>query len=81
MVSSFPPPSHAFGAVLRRERRARELSQRALAEKAGLSEKHVGEIERGRRFPRLRTIAALEHALGLPPGELMRRAHEEAGGG
>jgi len=48
-----------------------------LAAAAGLSTKHVGEIERGRRFPRLGTIARLEHALELPAGELMRRAGEE----
>jgi len=47
---------------------------------ADLSFKHLGEIERGRRFPRLRTIAALERALELSPGELMRRAGEEPGG-
>jgi transcriptional regulator with XRE-family HTH domain len=60
--------------VLRNERRARDLSQKELAEAAGLSVKHLGEIERGRRFPRLPTIAALERALELSPGDLMRRA-------
>ena len=74
------PSSTAFGRVLRSERRARDLSQRELADAAGLSFKHVGEIERGKRFPRLGTIAALEHALELSPGELMRRAGEEGGG-
>jgi transcriptional regulator with XRE-family HTH domain len=74
------PFSIAFGRVLRKERRARNLSQRELADEAGLSFKHVGEIERGRRFPRLGTIADLERALGLSPEELIRRASEESGG-
>jgi transcriptional regulator with XRE-family HTH domain len=51
-----------------------------LAEAAGLSVKHLGEIERGRRFPRLSTIVALERALELPPGKLMRSAGEQGGG-
>ncbi|MGN6189530.1 MAG: helix-turn-helix domain-containing protein, partial [Conexibacter sp.] len=75
-MPQIPPSSKAFGTVLRRERRARDMSQKELAEKAGLSFRHVGEIERGRRFPRLSTIAALERALGLSPGELMRKAGE-----
>ncbi|HKG39142.1 MAG TPA: helix-turn-helix transcriptional regulator [Conexibacter sp.] len=79
-MSPDPPSSTAFGRVLRKERRARDLSQRELADMADLSFKHLGEIERGRRFPRLRTIAALERALELSPGELMRRAGEEPGG-
>jgi transcriptional regulator with XRE-family HTH domain len=66
--------------VLRKERRARDLSQRQLADEAGLSFKHLGEIERGRRFPGLRIIAALERALALSPGELMRRAGEAGDG-
>lgn len=75
-----PPSPQAFGAVLRRERRARDMSQRALAEAAGLSFRHVGEIERGRRSPRLGTIVALERALGLSAGDLMRKAGEEDAG-
>jgi transcriptional regulator with XRE-family HTH domain len=71
----------AFGTVLRSERRARDLTQRQLADEAGLSFKHVGEIERGKRFPGLQTIAALERALELSPGDLMRKAGEEGGGG
>jgi transcriptional regulator with XRE-family HTH domain len=45
-----------------------------------LSFKHLGEIERGRRFPGLRIVAALERALELSPGELMRKAAEINGG-
>jgi len=65
--------------VLRRERRARDLGLRELAAKAGLSFGHLGQIERGRRFPRLGTIEALERALGVSPGYLMWRAGEEDG--
>jgi len=44
-----------------------------------LSFGHLGQIERGRRFPRLGTIEALERALGVSPGYLMWRAGEEDG--
>jgi ribosome-binding protein aMBF1 (putative translation factor) len=68
--------AEAFGAVLRRERRARELSQRQLAERAGRSVKHVGEIERGKRSPGLHTLRLLAGALDVGAGEMVTRAEE-----
>jgi transcriptional regulator with XRE-family HTH domain len=47
-----------------------ELSQRELAERAGIGEKHLGEIERGLRDPRLSTLLRLLDALGLAPAEI-----------
>jgi len=47
------------------------MSQEALADAAGLGAKHVSEIERANRDPRLTTILKLARALGLSPGELM----------
>lgn len=60
-----PTPSVvAFGRAIRLRRRIRELSQETLAARAGISSNHLGEIERGRRDPRLttalRVVAALE---------------------
>jgi transcriptional regulator with XRE-family HTH domain len=47
-----------------------ELSQRELAARAGIGEKHLGEIERGLRDPRLSTLIRLLDALDLRPDEV-----------
>ena len=61
----------AFAHTVRRIRRERDLSQRALAGAAGLAEKHVSEIERANREPKLTTILKLAKGLGVPAGELI----------
>ena len=53
------------GTRLRQLRQARRLTQEQLAERAGLSYKFVGEVERGRGNPTLTTLAALSDALGV----------------
>ena len=64
------PQLLAFGRTVRKARRDRDLSQEALADEAGLSAKHVGEIERANKDPRLSTVLKLAHALELRSGEL-----------
>jgi transcriptional regulator with XRE-family HTH domain len=64
------PQLLAFGRTLRKARRDRDLSQEALADEAGLSAKHVGEIERANKDPRLTTVMKLAEALELRSGEL-----------
>src|SRR5436305_12195998 len=60
----------AFGTVLRSMRLAAGLSQGALAERAGLSEKAVGALERGdRMIPRPATVVLLADALGASPAD------------
>ncbi len=55
-----------FGALLRRHRVARTLTQEGLAELAGMSAAAIAALEAGRRrAPRLSTIANLAGALGL----------------
>ncbi len=68
---------HVFGRVLRRIRRDRELSQDALADLAGMASKHVSELERGRKEPRLGTLVQLADALGMSSSELLLRFDEE----
>jgi transcriptional regulator with XRE-family HTH domain len=70
----------AFARTVRRLRRERDLSQRALAAVAGLAEKHVSEIERGNREPKLTTIFKLAKGLGVPAEALISEtaAHLEA---
>jgi transcriptional regulator with XRE-family HTH domain len=64
------PQLLAFGRTLRKARRDRDLSQEALAHAAGLSAKHVGEIERANKDPRLTTVLKLADALDLRSGEM-----------
>ena len=54
-----------LGARLKQLRHARRLTQEQLAERAGLSYKFLGELERGRGNPTLTTLAALSDALGV----------------
>jgi len=56
--------------TLREWRRERLLSLAELAAKAGVTEKTVGEIERGRVQPHLRTIRRLAEALSVEPVEV-----------
>ncbi len=60
----------ALGRTIRKARRDLDLTQEALADRAGLSAKHVGEIERANKDPRVTTIFKLADALKLRVGEL-----------
>jgi transcriptional regulator with XRE-family HTH domain len=65
-------PAHivAFGLALRRARKKRDLTQETVASNAGLTAKHLSEIERGNRDPRLSTVTRILEALDLPHDEL-----------
>lgn len=55
-----------FGALLKQYRRAANLTQEALAERAGISARSISDLERGlSRSPHPDTIAYLARALGL----------------
>lgn len=51
--------AHRFGGNLRRARRRADLSQMQLARLVELNRVDVGQLERGRRLPRLDTILKL----------------------
>lgn len=60
----------AFGTLLRRQRLAARLTQEELAERAGVSVRRIGDMERGvPQTPRKDTVALLAEALGLSPEE------------
>jgi transcriptional regulator with XRE-family HTH domain len=67
----------AFGREMRARRLARGVSQEALALEAGVSMRHVSELERGLQTPSLVTVVALELALRCQPGELVNRAAQQ----
>lgn len=62
------------GAVLRTARAAAGLSQPALARRSGVSERHIGRLESGRRRPRASTLAAV--AAVLDPRDVRRLADD-----
>ncbi|HEX8995829.1 MAG TPA: tetratricopeptide repeat protein [Ktedonobacterales bacterium] len=70
MSAPIPTP---FGVMLRRYRLAAGLTQGALAERAGLSERAVNDLERApHRTPRLETVTLLAAALGLAADDRAR---------
>jgi transcriptional regulator with XRE-family HTH domain len=64
----------ALGARIRALRAERQLQQRQLAEKAGLTPSMVSQIESGRLTPSLHTLGKLAGALGVPIGSLFEPA-------
>jgi DNA-binding XRE family transcriptional regulator len=79
-VSSPSPELLALAQTIRRLRRARELSQEALAARADINPKHLSEIERANKDPRATTVIRLADALGLTPAELYAHTEETPGG-
>jgi predicted ATPase/DNA-binding XRE family transcriptional regulator len=55
-----------FGRLLKRYRRAAQLTQEALAERAGYSSHYVSMLERSVRLPQPLTVDVLADALALP---------------
>lgn len=54
-----------FGARLKELRKAKGLTQQALAEKANIDDKHLCRIENGQYFPTYSTLTKLLNALGV----------------
>jgi transcriptional regulator with XRE-family HTH domain len=65
------PTPRQMGKALKRLRTKKELSQAALAKRAGLSREYVNKIEAGRYDPPLSTLNSLAKALGVPVTELL----------
>jgi ribosome-binding protein aMBF1 (putative translation factor) len=62
-----------FAANLWLERKARGLSQRALAQLAGLDRTYVGSVERGERNVSIDNVERLAEALGIELADLFKR--------
>jgi transcriptional regulator with XRE-family HTH domain len=65
-------PSTEFGAILRHWRQTRGLSQQVLAERAGLSTRHLSFLETGRCGPSRAAVLQLGKALDVPHAEVER---------
>ncbi len=59
---------------LRRKRHDQHMTQEELAERAGLSARYVGAIERGDVSASVTVLGQIAEALGVEPGELLRRS-------
>ncbi|HVW48004.1 MAG TPA: helix-turn-helix transcriptional regulator [Solirubrobacterales bacterium] len=73
------PSPVQMGGALRRLRVERELTLEALAKASDLHWTYLSGIERGRRNPTLKVLAAVAHALGIRTSELVRLAEEADG--
>ncbi|NDV25956.1 helix-turn-helix domain-containing protein [Desulfovibrio sp. JC010] len=65
-----------LGKRIKELRKQSNLTQDSLAEKAGLSGKHIGEIERGEVNVTAQSLEKVATALGIELPELMRCDHE-----
>lgn len=64
----------ALGEFIAAQRRAAEMSLRQLAERAGISNPYVSQIERGLRKPSAEVLQQLAHALSVSADTLYERA-------
>jgi transcriptional regulator with XRE-family HTH domain len=59
------------GTVIRKERRKRRRTMKAVAQEAALSLVYLGEIERGKKYPSALVLERLAGALGLAVPDLL----------
>lgn len=70
-----PKRQKALGRAIR-EARGEELSQEALADRAGLHRTYIGSVERGERNASYVSLLRIADALGLRLSTLVSRAGE-----
>ena len=63
--------AQALSQVIFACRQAAGLSQEELAERSGVSQNAISDIERGKRGPAFITFLRLAHGLGISPAELV----------
>ncbi|WP_137939907.1 helix-turn-helix transcriptional regulator [Chitinivorax sp. B] len=69
----------AFGQVLRRLRKERNLTQEALALEANVQRTYVSMLERGQNSASIRMVFKLAPLLGVRPSEILAQVEEELG--
>ena len=62
---------------LRRLRHAKEMTQEELAERAGLSARYIGAIERANKSASVSVLGRIADALEVEPVELIRRTSKQ----
>lgn len=66
------PDAEVFGAIIRRLRMKRGLTQEKLAELADLNVSYIGFLERGENVPTLTIVLNLASALDVKAADLVR---------
>ena len=64
---------------LRRKRHDQNMTQEELAERADLSARYVGAIERGDVSASVTVLGQIAEALGIEPGDLLLRRSRRKG--
>lgn len=64
--------------VIRQMREARGLSQKALADLAGVTRQTISNIERGAFPPKRESLEAISAAFGVPVWEIEKLAHSSS---
>jgi transcriptional regulator with XRE-family HTH domain len=75
-VPALSPRHRAFGIAVRELREARDLTQEALADAAGMTANYVGDTERGERNVSIRVLWQLADGLDVPASELLRETEK-----
>src|ERR1044071_4525924 len=71
---------HRLGARMQALRADRELTQEAVADRIGISQKYLSELERGQKSPSWDTLVAIPHkGCGMERGSLMFAIDEDTG--
>ena len=70
VITSLPPPIK-FGLNVQKARKAKKLSQNALADILDISREHLAKIETGKRRISLKLLFLLSEVLEVPESELM----------
>jgi len=66
----------ALPAELTKLREARGLSKNELSARTGLARSFITYLEQGRTAPSIETLGRLAFALGISPGEIVKRAEK-----
>lgn len=66
----------AFGAILKKYRVEKKLSQQTVAYESGLDRTYISLLERGERNPTITTVFALAQCLGKKPSEFIIQLEE-----
>ena len=77
MASAIMVNEPFFGIVMRKLRKARNLSQEGLAFNSDLDRTYISMLERGLRQPCLQTITRIARALGIKPSGLLQLVEDE----
>jgi len=60
-----------IGDIIRHERKKQGINQKDLAEKAGISNSYLTDIEKGRHTPSIKTLLKISEALQIDCGVIL----------